>query len=248
MIDFHTHILNGIDDGCETLDQSIKMVKTLKNQGIDKIILTPHFYPQNILDDGFLAYRKKTFMQLEKAVKDLNVKLIPACEVYISKLGLTANFNKFVIKGTSYILIELPFRTAFSKNLFNIVSGIGDYFGLYPVIAHPERYPAVLNKPAIISKLINMGCLIQLNASSLFNKQTRRLAYKMLEANQVHCIGSDCHAKRPSMYDKAKDEIEKYFGKEYFNKLQENMNNIIENKLIEVKTAKPIKKLFGFYI
>jgi protein-tyrosine phosphatase len=247
MTDFHTHILNGIDDGCETLKQSVEMVKTLKKQGINKIILTPHFYPQNILDDGFLACRKKAFIQLEENVKDLNVRLIPACEVYISKIGLTGNLNKFVIKGTNYILIELPFRTVFSKHLFDTVSGIIDYFGLYPVIAHAERYPAVLNKPEIISKLINMGCLIQLNASSLFSKKTRRLAYKMLEAGQVHCIGSDCHAARPSMYDKAKDEIEKCFGKEYFDKLQQNMNDIIENKLIEVKKAKPIKRVLGFY-
>lgn len=249
MIDFHTHILAGIDDGAETIQHSVEMVKSLKSQGVNTILLTPHFYFSNISEDGFFAYRKKSLSELEEAVKDLNVNLIPACEVYLSKISLANNLNKFIIKGTKYILLELPHRTLLSNKIFDSISMIIDYLGLIPIIAHAERYPAVHSNPEIISELINMGCLIQLNTSSLFNKKFSRLAYKMLDLNQVHCIGTDCHNdKRPPVYTEAKNAIENRYGAEYFENLQKNMKAVLKNKELKKEEAKPIKKLFGFYV
>lgn len=249
MIDFHTHILHGLDDGAETLAESVKLITSLKKQGVNTILLTPHFYYSNISEDGFISYRNKALEELNVAVKELNVNLIPACELYLSKVDLTNNINKLNIKGTNYILIELPHRTVLSKHIFDKISGIIDYMGLTPIIAHTERYPAVLNEPEIVSELINMGCLIQINTSSLFKKNLHRLTFKMLELNQVHCIGTDCHNdSRPPIYSKAKYEIEKRFGVKYFNNLQNNMKRILQNKEIKTNYVKPIKKLFTIYI
>lgn len=249
MIDFHTHILPGIDDGAETLDISLKLIKSLKDQGVNTIVLTPHFYFSNISEEGFFVYRKKALKELEDAAKEYNINFIPACEVYLSKISLANNLHKFVIKNTRYIMIELPHRIVLSQVIFDLIYGVINYLGLNPIIAHAERYPSVLKKPEIISELINMGCLIQINTSSLFNKKLKRIAYKMLDMGQVHCIGTDCHNEnRPPVYQEAKLAIENRYGKDYFKKLQNNMKMILENKELSVGEAKPIKKLFNFYI
>lgn len=248
MIDFHTHVLSGLDDGAETFKQSVQMVKDLKNQGINTIVLTPHYYFSDLSEESFFEYREKILRELKNEVKDLNVNFVPACEVYLTKTDSTSNLNSFAIKGTRYIMLELPHRTEFNGHIFDMISDVIDYKGLFPIIAHAERYPAVLSRPEIVNQLINMGCLIQLNTSSLFNNKLRRLAYKMLEYNQVHCLGSDCHAQRPSRYQEAKQQIEKMFGRDYFNKLQSNMRTILCNGEIRVMQTKPIRKFFWFYI
>lgn len=249
MIDFHTHILYDIDDGAENIAQSLKLINSLKSQGVNKIVLTPHFYFKNVSEDGFFIHRKKIADELKLATADLNIKLYTACEVYISKSNLTNNLHKFAISGTKYIMIELPHRTALSDNIYDLLTNIIDYAGLIPIIAHAERYPAVLSEPEIISELIDLGCLIQMNTSSLFNKSFQRLSRKMLELGQVHCIGTDCHNdSRPPIYTKAKQEIEKEFGQDCFKLLQKNMHDILDNKVIKVKSAKPIKKIFSFYV
>lgn len=249
MVDFHTHILYGLDDGANNIGESLELINSLKNQGVKKIVLTPHFYFNNISKDGFFILRKKVLDNLESALNDKDIKLIPACEVYLSKTNLTDNLNKFNIHGTKYLMLELPHRTVLTKNIFDRINSIIDYTGLIPVIAHAERYASVLSNPEIVSQLILMGCLIQINTTSLFSKRLSKLTVKMLKMGQAHCLGTDCHnAKRPPVYQQAKEFIEKNISKEIFDRLQQNMNDILDNKIITVGKVKPIKKLFGFYI
>lgn len=250
MIDFHTHILFGLDDGANNVDESLELIKSLKEQGVDKIVLTPHYYFNNMPEEGFFILRERNLKTLKEAVQSrgIDVKLYPACEVYLSKTGLTENIAKYNIRGTRYIMLELPHRTSFNKGIFDKITNIMNYTGLVPVIAHAERYPAVLSKPELISQLILMGCLIQINTTSLFSGRLKRLAFKMLKMGQVHCLGTDCHnVGRPPIYREAAELIKKTFGEECFGRLQQNMEDILSDKTITVDKVKPIKKIFGFY-
>lgn len=238
-----------MDDGAENLKVSTDLINSLKAQGVTDIVLTPHFYFNNVEIDNFLQQRKNTLAELSAAAGS-GVNLIPACEVYFSKAKLTDNLNKFTVKGTKYILLELPFRVAYSKNFINSIGNFINYSGLTPIIAHAERYPALQSDPEFISEFITLGCLIQMNTSSLLNNSAKRLAVKMLEKGQVHVIGTDCHNMndRCPRYEEARLEIEKKIGREGFDIIQDNMKKILENKNIQVSKTKPIKKLFNFYI
>ena len=249
MIDFHTHILHNMDDGAENIKISVSLVNSLIKQGVNRIVLTPHFYFYNIATDNFLLQREKNIKELEDLFKGQDIKFIPSCEVHISRNRLTQNLNKFAISGTNYILIELANNKIFSKKFIDNIADIKKYTGLTPIIAHAERYYATRHFPQYISTFINKGCLIQLNADSLFNERTKRLAYCMLKYNQVHILGTDCHnlTKRPPLYEKAVQEIKNTFGEDYFLKLQQNMIDVLENKNLTITKTKPIKRFLKKY-
>lgn len=251
MIDFHTHVLFGLDDGAANLSDSLAMLKSLKEQGVDKIVLTPHYYFDNLTEEEFFTLRDKNLKTLESALGEIDVKLYPACEVYLSKTAFSENVGKYNIKGTRYILLELPYRTKFNQGVYDKINNIMNYTGFVPVIAHVERYPAVLSKPGIIGSLIQMGCLIQLNTTSLFSKKLKKLAFKMLATGQVHCLGSDCHdchgMEHPLVYREAAELIKKMFGQQCLDRLQQNMEDILNDKTVTIDKVKPIIKRLGFY-
>ncbi len=247
MIDFHAHILYGLDDGAENLEQSLMLIDSLKKQGVDAIVAAPHFYFNNITEDGFFAFREQALAKVRKAEPD--VKIVPACEVYISKSFPYTDFQRFQIGNTGYILVELPHHTSLSKHIYDILLNIINVHGLTPIVAHCERYPAVLSKPGIVAELIDIGCLIQINTSSLFSGALKNLALKMIACDQVHALGTDCHNdRRMPIYQDAVNLIRERFGEEKVERLQRNMELLLEGRRIEVAKPKKIKKFFKFYL
>lgn len=247
MIDFHTHILYGLDDGAENLGQSLLLIDSLAKQGVDTIVASPHFYFNNLSEDDFFAAREEALKKIREARPDVNI--IPACELYISKSFPYTDFAKFQIADTGYILVELPHRVSLSRHIFDILLNIINVHGLTPIIAHCERYPAVLSKPEIIYDLIEIGCLIQVNTSSLFSGALRGLALKMFTSDEVHAIGTDCHNEmRMPIYSDAVNLLTERYGEERFHRIHNKMNLILQGKSIDVAKPKKIKRLFKFYL
>ena len=220
MIDFHTHIMPEIDDGSSSEYESVQLLKTLREQGVDKVLLTPHFYAYSSSAETFDELRESSLKALMEALSDtpLDVELYLGCEVYyFEELWRVEKLKDFCIKGTDYILIEMPFSAWTDSMVRGIEKIIGK--GITPIIAHFERYISYGNMSKIY-ELIEMGALLQMNCDYINRFATRRKAIKLIKKDIVAVLGSDCHNmdKRRPEYLSAVDHLRKKLSKERFNR------------------------------
>jgi tyrosine-protein phosphatase YwqE len=193
--DIHSHLIPGIDDGAPDMDASVAMIKRFKEMGYNKIVTTPH-----VMCD----YYKNTPEKILKGLDDVKSELskqaidieISAAAEYNLDDGLAELIEKKEILtfGDNYVLFELPFMSE-PKNFQEIVFKFQTN-GYKPILAHPERYSYWYDEPEKFEELRAKGILLQLNLLSLtghYSPQTRKIAEKMVEANLVDAVGTDCH-------------------------------------------------------
>lgn len=233
LVETHCHILPGIDDGAADVETSIKMINKLQAQGAKAIILTPHYYSDSISLDDFLKRRSGAFELLKSALPPGSPKLIPAAEVYMSKyLFSNDGLDRLKIANSEYALIEHPFSCSFSQSTYDRLINLNCEYGIKPILAHIERYPALMEDERLLDEYIAMGCLAQVNISSFCDasRHIRKKLIKYLETGRVHLIGSDCHnmQSRPPEYAKGIKEIIKKCSEEAISVLEKNANNLIK--------------------
>lgn len=190
--DVHTHIVPGVDDGSDSLEESLEMISQMREQGVLNIVATPH-YP-----DGKTEKIKDAFDMLKKSVEDKypDMKLYLGNELLNGPGVIEALKNKtaLTIADTKYILVEfLPGDS--ERKIYN---ALREYTlaGYIPIVAHVERYEALHKNYDFLDEIINLGAYIQMNTESLVGGLfDRRAAYcrKLLENGYVHFLGSDCH-------------------------------------------------------
>jgi len=201
MIDLHCHIIPGVDDGAESLEESIEMAKIAEEERIEKIVATPHLFRGDLNSGDFPMVEEKR-QELCRALKDHNIQLeiLPGAEVHISHdliEEIRKNREKLVLNHSSYMLIEFPADHVYAgaKNLlFELMSE-----GLTPIIAHPERNNVFVHNPRQLYELVSMGALSQANSGSffgLYGRSVREAALSFLKLNLTHFIASDCHSPR----------------------------------------------------
>lgn len=237
MVDLHTHILFDMDDGAKTIYDSQKLIELQNNISVNKIALTSHFYPREETIESFLERRKNSYSEFSKIFGDCKIEFKIGSEVYMSSILLNVDdISPLCCEGTNYLLLELPFTRPFSTRLFDNLEKLILNKDVIPIIAHIERYNAVEKDQSIIDKLIDMGCIIQMNASTIINKSTRRHSLKLIKKGKIHVIASDCHSvkHRPPNILEAYNIIEKKLGKDTCYSLQNNAEKIfIGTKLHE---------------
>ena len=195
LIDFHSHVLPGVDDGSPDVATSIAMLKKEAEQGIGRVIATPHFYPANDSPERFLARRRQAELRLrEEMQKHTGLpELTIVAEVYFFP-GISHSdiIKGLTIAGKRCILIEMPYAH-WSKSMYQELEDIYTKQGLLPIVAHVDRYIRPLNTHGIPQMLENLPVLVQANASFFLQSGTRRMALRMLQREQIHLLGSDCH-------------------------------------------------------
>lgn len=233
LVETHCHILPGIDDGAPDIETSLKMIKKLQLQGAKAIILTPHYYSDSISLNDFLERRDNAYRELVNTLPQDSPKLIPAAEVYISQyLFSNENLERIAIGNSGYALIEHPFSSTFSQGSYDRLLNLNYEFGIKPILAHIERYPALMENEDLLDEYIEMGCLVQVNISSFTaaSRHIRKKLFKYLETGRIHLIGSDCHnlSSRPPEYEKGVNEIIKKCGKETIDILESNAAMLVK--------------------
>lgn len=195
VIDFHTHILPGIDDGSKSPEESVAMLQAEAHQGIEHVVLTPHFYAEKESLPHFLERRSRslqglyTAMDKEEGLPELSV----GAEVRIFEgIGNAEFLPKLAISGTKCILIEMP-MPPWSDNLLKELERIRYKRELVPIIAHIDRYISPLRTRGIPEIFAELPVLVQASGSFFINRTTRNLALKLLREKKVHLLGSDCH-------------------------------------------------------
>lgn len=197
MIDFHCHILPGIDDGAKDWAESLATAQYLSQQGVTGVVATPHYM------EGFFTPSAAIVLPLVGELQErinqagITLQIYPGCEAQ-----LTPDLPELVQQGQvltinnqgKYLLVELPFYEIprYTEDiLFRLRLA-----GVTPILAHPERNEELARDIDQVAKLVNQGCLIQLNLGSLhgmFGSTAEKAARKLLKRGLVHVVGSDMH-------------------------------------------------------
>ncbi len=215
VIDFHTHILPGIDDGSADSDMSVEMLKMLSLQGVDAIAATPHFYYDEISIDDFLKGRELSLSTLVDTLKNKNIKdrpkIIPGAEVkFFYGLDVIEDAPKLCLGGTNYMLIEMPFRKWDIRD-YAVLARLNRNRDIIPVIAHIERYFAYNSLKEMMTNLVQIGALVQVNTNFFTSRLMRIRAKLMMKNGLIQFMGTDCHDmdKRKPNYKIAVETIKK---------------------------------------
>lgn len=231
MIDFHSHVLPAIDDGSRDFDMTTQMLLESKEQGVETLVATPHYYPNKINAELFLERRNNAYsLYMNKLDEQIKIpEIVLGAEVYFCNgISNLKELDLLAIGDTNYILLELPFES-WSKRVFDEINSIISDRGLKPIIAHFERYIGLQNDHKNINRLFDMEVVIQSNAEYFIGFWTRRKALNYLKNNIIELIGSDCHnmTKRPPNLGVAYEIINKKCGKDVVDKLNRNASKIL---------------------
>lgn len=199
MTDLHTHILPGMDDGACSVEESITMLRMEQEQGVDAVVLTPHFYSNQETAESFLLRRSQSFSELTRLLEQLPEDersalptLYLGAEVaWRSELLEKDELPLLCIGQTKNMLVELPFSPwtdATVKQLYELMV----CFGITPIIAHLERYLGSQN-PKIVKKLLDLDVPIQISCAAWDGFFERRKAMKLLRSGHSCVIATDCH-------------------------------------------------------
>ena len=217
MVDMHTHILPGVDDGSPTLEVSRGLLQQEIDNGIKNIVLTPHQNHDYCCKNEMIEHFKK----FKEDIKDLDVNLILGSEIYYHdhciqwiKEGKYLTFN-----NTKYLLIE--FSTRVETPIADIVYDL-KVSGFKPIVAHIERYQYLTKED--YQEIKDNGALIQINAKSFENKLTFKRVKTLLKLGLVDFVASDCHnlENRYVDFEAAKKYIMKKHKDMYHKLFEEN--------------------------
>lgn len=256
LIDIHSHILPGVDDGAKTEEDSIAMAKVAVQQGITTIIATPHH--RNRAYDNYKQEIETNVSILNELLQQHNIPLTVLAGQEVRIYGeIIEDYNQGEIQplhGTKYVLVEFPFGEVpqYTERLLYDMQ----IAGLTPVIAHPERNRELIENHDRMYELIRNGALAQLTAGSLhgdYGKEIEQFSYQLLDANLVHFIASDAHntTTRGFGLKEAYEKIKAEYGVETYYTLLENSQLLVDDEHVnrfEPSRIRPRKKgFFGFF-
>ncbi|AWK51240.1 capsular biosynthesis protein [Clostridium beijerinckii] len=250
IVDIHSHIIPGIDDGSKSMEMTLEMIRNAEKEGTKEIVATPHY---------LLEYGEATIIDVKNHVKEINVllenekidvKIYSGQEVYFTKKIIEDYLegNIGTINDSRYMLIELP-MDKFDENTFDILYEL-QVRDIVPTIAHPERYKFFIEKPSLINEFIDQGYLFQMNSGSIegkFGQNVKKTADLFLTNNIYNFIGSDAHniKSRNTGLKNAIALLGKGMNKSIF---QDSSEKILKNVDIEFlgERIKEKKSIFSF--
>lgn len=222
MIDIHTHIIFDVDDGSDTLEESVAILKSAIHAGVTDIICTPHYLDIMEYNNDKVI---KNFNMLVSYAEKMNIKLHLGNEiaVYGNIIDILNKGNINPLANSKYILIEFPMSTDVDYVLDTIYEI--KINGFVPIIAHPERCECFRKHIERVSEAVEEGALIQCNTGSLmgtYGNTAKKIVKKLLKEHLVHFMSTDVHSTKNKRYEsllKVETEVEKIVGMYEKNKI-----------------------------
>lgn len=235
IIDFHSHILPGMDDGSASLEESIALLRMVAEQGIDHVVATPHFYPQYDTPEHFLRKRAEAEAALREEMRKHTglPKLSVGAEVYyFNGISNSEVMSELTINQKRCILIEMP-TPPWTDAMYRELEGLYTKQGLLPIIAHVDRYIGRFRTHGIPGRMAELPVLVQANAEFFLKKSTSAMALRMLKKNQIHLLGSDCHnlSSRSPNLGAALGKIRKRLGTAPIEMICDWQQRVLQDKL-----------------
>jgi protein-tyrosine phosphatase len=241
MVDLHSHVLHGVDDGAKDHKTMVEMLRHARDLGITRLLATPHANEHVTPQVEQLILDRFAEAQQVIAAEELNIELRLAAEVNFNSDLDRWLATEWVLFGADirYLMFELP--------MFELPAGIGDAIfsmgmkKIKPVMAHPERYHKVRENPAKMFNWISQGCLMQVDAGSItgqFGRQSQQFAESMLQAGAVHLVASDAHdplSRSFMVLEEARERVVELYDENYAEILFErNPAQLLDGKPLRV--------------
>jgi protein-tyrosine phosphatase len=247
MIDTHAHILPGLDDGPETMEQTKRLLEAAVKEQITGIIATPHGHHPNFKTDLALAAQKleQVNRYISEAELPINVYQGQECRLSDKLPDRLAAGEALTLAGSHYVLLELPSSGIPAYTVPIIQQLITRHY--VPIIAHAERNQGIIEKPERLRKLLLHGAMAQVTAGSVsgsFGKAIQKTALTLIDANLIHVYGSDVHSldKRPFHFNAGLDLLEKKKMHEFVDIFLENNERILLDENLYVLEPQEIVK------
>ncbi|MBK1407222.1 tyrosine-protein phosphatase [Staphylococcus hominis] len=239
MIDIHNHVLVGVDDGPQSLDEAIALLKQASTQGIKGIVVTPHHLHPSYNNTFEMVLKGIDELNHIEEIAQLDLQIYPGQEIRITdKIFEEIEQQRiYGINKSRYLLIELPSNEVphYTKKLLYEIQ----IKGFIPIIAHPERNKAIAQNINLLYELINHGALSQLTSSSLtgeLGKNLQKLSIQMLEHNLVHFIASDAHHSEIRPFS-----LDALFNIPKLKKIETDIRMLLDNNEAMVKDKSVLK-------
>lgn len=228
MIDFHSHILPGVDDGSKNIEESKKIILEARDLGFEKIISTSHY----AYDCYEIPEYKRKEMVTELNQEEDFPEIILGSEIFVSynMIDFLKEGKASTINGTNYILFELPLRASF-PNLKDLIIKLQEN-NYRLILAHPERYSVIQNNFDYLYELQEMGVLFQCNYASIvgyYGLAAKSTVKKILKNNLASFLGSDVHRSETIFkeFPKIMKKLRKVITPEYLEELTTTNAEII---------------------
>ncbi|MCC3375545.1 tyrosine-protein phosphatase [Cohnella sp. REN36] len=238
MVDLHSHILPGMDDGPASLEMSLEMARMAVREGIEVVYATPHHLLPPY--DNERSTVVKAVARLSEALRAAKIPLQVRAgqEIRMTPEWLREAYEGKLLplSGTTYTLIELP-SAGIPEHLPHAIHEMG-VLGWRPIIAHPERNREIAKHPERLLPFVEAGALCQLTSHSLtgrFGKETQTAALTLCKRGYIHLVASDAHdcERRPFELRVAYEMLEAKFGSVFVQRLQRNAKLIAAGKQAE---------------
>lgn len=230
VIDFHSHVLPKMDDGSKSTDMSLAMLEAAREQGVDLVVATPHFYGYRESAESFLARRAHACRRLEEAVAQagkapgdaLPFLRVGAEVAFFSGLADLPELDSLCINGTKTLLLEMPFAP-WTRYELDAVSSLCLDRGYQVVLAHLERFYELQKDEYVLESLLRLPLWVQVNAGSLLPLMRRGRWIALFREEQAHLLGSDCHdlSKRPPNLAAGRDMLRRKAGEPALSRMDE---------------------------
>lgn len=214
MIDIHSHILPGLDDGSKSWDMTLEMCRLAIGDGITHIVATPH------ADDTYVYRRDRIralVAELDNKVGD-QLTFSVGCDFHLSFENIEdaiTHPERYTIASKQYLLVELS-EYGIPPQLDDALSRLRGA-GMIPIVTHPERNGILQKRPERVLEWVDSGCLVQVTASAVtgfWGDTPQRIAMWLLEQNVVHVLASDAHddKRRKPILSEAHHYVSRCFG------------------------------------
>ena len=240
MIDIHTHIIYDVDDGSDTIEESVAILKSAVSSGVTDIILTPHYIEINEYDkQKVLAHFEILKGEVKKQNIDIKLHIGNEVAIYGNISQILSDGEITQLADSKYVLIEFPMNVDVSYVLDTVYEM--KIKGIVPIIAHPERCECFRIHYDRIEEAVKEGALIQCNTGSVvgtYGNTAKKIEKKLLKDKLVHFFATDTHSTKNNRYEnlhKVETEVEKIVGRYEKNKLFiYNARNILINEDLKI--------------
>ena len=244
LTDLHTHILPGIDDGAANLEQALQLLCLQKSKGVERVALTPHFYPLREDLEHFLMRRQRAYELLQNHWDaDTMPQLQLGAEAHYSPKLVELDLHRLAIGQGKYLLLELSDMT-YPTHIYRVLEMMLEQ-GIRPVLAHVERCAYFREEPEHLVRLVEAGALGQLSVGAFAKKNKQKFAKICLERNAAHILASDIHMAQE---ERAwLNNAPKYMREEAAMRAEMFARAIWDNSELPAFKVSPVKKkLFGY--
>ncbi|MDQ0086856.1 protein-tyrosine phosphatase [Paenibacillus anaericanus] len=235
MIDIHTHILPGVDDGAEYWNDTLDMARAAVSEGITTIIATPHHANGRYFNSAVEVVEHTRYINEQLLALGVPVTILPGQEirVHIDLLEAWSRAELLPLANSNYVLIEMP-SSHIPKEMDELIHEL-KIMNLKPIIAHPERNAEVIENPQRLAALIQRGAFAQVTSHSLlggFGRKIEKMSWSLCSSGLIHIVSSDAHhvQRRGFRLREAYDVINERMGEQWYNYFINNAQCIIEDK------------------